>query len=797
MALIDEVKSICDRLSNAGWQDLLRQQGIEITQPTTDALSNELTKKVDVKLTLPGFEDFSRQRARGIEPGNPAASLLYHAFAAPGVHTFPNHATGQPVTLFNRSVTAFPTIAELDTLENYIFACANRSIDDVLKHTSNLLSIAEDAIELKVAVFASEYRPAPETPHKRYADLCFSRTGVARVGTSRPIYDGQLRGYIPYRDDDGPNTLRVLPCRYTTWLAVLTVAKEDRFGPARKKRADAKRNFWVPVHKLFDGTECIAGLDLVVHLNAWHENRKIERLHERLEATGHRTGYATDDRQKSPFVRTHLADWLEIHRGGSGLLGPAPQPLSDRANFENRHLTFETPQMLSGQADFGDAFSPTLTLSAPANDVRPWPEYAHVRYEVQGSNALYFGDKPEARKRATEGGYSALNLSDPTADGWIRAEVTGIDGIQSVPAYSLLAAPDFFPAVDQSEVFEWWTDMPSRATLRTRPQWLRDLIGDGYWNFWREKPEPLSDTRFAPNINLTGARFDSTDVTVTSVITALQPIDLKRNKPVAARTRRHAVLPDAAAGIFAPGWDISADRIGSSPDRRHFASYGLGSPFPEDAKLCAALSTYWPAAAPDTARTFFAVPFSAGTVCPLTDEENGAQPGSISWDGLRGPSILSEDSRKSTVRYPSYGFADYSLSALEGRFSIAATSRIDFKAYTSRILAMLRIYRSFGLKNGTEKKRLHVLSFRELQFKDKLLRAAQDNTGVTLQCPVYRFDVFWDDKVKKLRTNDVIEEAYEVSEIITLVVGSSEFVLRRARFGDGSQTMGAWQKLDF
>ena len=796
MALIDEVKSICDRLSDAGWQDLLRQHGIEIKQPTGRALSSELTKKVSVKLTLPGFEDFSEQQARGLEPGNPAASLLYHALAAPGVQTVPTPGTAQPSQSFNR-ITDFPTIAELDTLENYIFACANRSIHDVVKHAADLLGIPEAAVELKVAVFASEYRPAPETPHGRYADLCLSRTGVARVGTARAIYDHRLRGYVPYRDGDGPSTIRVLPCRYTTWLAVSTRAKEDRFGPGRPQRGDARRSFWVPVHKLFDGTECLAGSDVRVTLTARHENRKIERLHQRLEDTGNPAGYTTADRQRSPFVRTHgLADWLEMHRGGSGLLGPLPQPLSDRASFENDHLTFKTPKMSNRpNADYNAAFSPTLYITAPAPEVRPWPEYAHVRYEVKDGGPVYFGDQPNAAAYANEGGFRALNVSDSTADGWVRAAVTGLGSMEDVPAYSLVAAPDFFPAVDQREVFEWWDDMKKSAILRTKPQWLQGLVDNRYWDFWREKPAPLSDTRFAPNISLVGSTFAENDKTVTSVVSLLQNIDVTRGKGVAARTRRHAVLPDAAAGIFAPGWDISADRIRNT-DAKHFASYGLGSPFPEDAKLCAALSTYWPAAAPDTTRTFFAVPYSAGTVCPMTDEENGAQAGSISWDGLRGPRMISEDSKKSIVRYPNYELADYSLNALEGRFSIAATSRIDFKEYTSRILAMLRVYRSFGL-DTSEKKKLHVLSFRRLQFNDNLLLDAQNNTGVALQGPAYGFDVFWENRSRKLGRNRVLEEDYEVSEIITVLVGSGDFLLRRGRRGDGSQTMGAWQILNF
>ncbi len=87
--------------------------------------------------------------------------------------------------------------------------------------------------------------------------------------------------------------------------------------------------------------------------------------------------------------------------------------------------------------------------------------------------------------------------------------------------------------------------------------------------------------------------------------------------------------------------------------------------------------------------------FSLGTVCPLTDEENGAIVPGDSWDGLRGPHLVAEDANASHIRYPSYEQADYTLAALEGRFSIAQTSKITLHDYIHRILATLRIYRRF------------------------------------------------------------------------------------------------------
>lgn len=82
--------------------------------------------------------------------------------------------------------------------------------------------------------------------------------------------------------------------------------------------------------------------------------------------------------------------------------------------------------------------------------------------------------------------------------------------------------------------------------------------------------------------------------------------------------------------MFAPGWDVGSDRTPErsgddgevAPGITFLTTYALGSPFPEDAKLCAALSSFWPAVAPDVTRTF--EPSERyPTTTPLTDEAIG------------------------------------------------------------------------------------------------------------------------------------------------------------------------------
>ena len=341
--------------------ELMLKHGIDIRKSSGSALEAELLKDVDVDRTIPGFEDFISDRAAGVTPGHVAGSLLYHAFAAPTVTRVPTDGPGIPG--LTAELTEFPTLEELDALENYIFAKATRSLNDVRNLAGSLLGVPSDLVELSAAVFAIEYRSAPATAHRRYADLCLSRTGVARVGTISAQYDGRLRGYLPFREGDAPNAIRALPCRYSTWIAARSIARADRFGPAGDGSRDPNEQYQVPLHKLFNGTECLTGTDLSISLQTRHQNRKIERIHAHMDEKGVPAGFTPEQRRNPPFVKEHgLADWLETYPGGGRLLGPTPQPLVERTSFENQHLSFESPPM-GGQ--FSDAFSPTFSLDVP------------------------------------------------------------------------------------------------------------------------------------------------------------------------------------------------------------------------------------------------------------------------------------------------------------------------------------------------------------------------------------------------------------------------------------------------
>jgi hypothetical protein len=142
-------------------------------------------------------------------------------------------------------------------------------------------------------------------------------------------------------------------------------------------------------------------------------------------------------------------------------------------------------------------------------------------------------------------------------------------------------------------------------------------------------------------------------------------------------------LPDGASGIFDPGWDTS---FSGDNQADFFAAYGLGSPFPEDVKLCAALNSFWPSAAPDATRTFGLFPpkWNATTSVPLMDVELGLHPNhpavkkgrrqpSLGWDGEQGPYY---ERNFRYVNHANIAQSDYVSNALAGTISILGLADI-------------------------------------------------------------------------------------------------------------------------
>jgi hypothetical protein len=754
MPLIDAVANVCRRLADEGWRDLLllvTDGDLDITAPD---LREELAKHLaGIDRSVPGFEDFAEEGDRGIEPGVPACSLLFHALASPNVF-----GDGQ-----GRDLGAFPTPAELEAVENYVYGASPPSLQDL--HAAGA--------PLAIVVFATEYRPAPQTVHQRHADLCFSRTGIARLGNAEPLYDARRREFMPL-DEDNPYAFRVMPARYAPYIAVQRKGDEASFGPMRFRLKDDERKFWVPLQKLFDGPECIAGQDLRVLLEAHHINEKLRRFHKLLAEEGYDTGWREPDISNYPFVieDEEIAAFSKDLDHGTGMVMPRPQPLAREATYKDKPLTFESSSAFSNDDNHVyftslqvPPIDPPVPNQATAASVpeyldgidrlgaRRAPMYLSVRHEIRSDGEEEnLNERRDVMRLVRRGGYRARHYIDADGDGWVEAACPQLVASvpRRLPAFSLVACPSFFPYCEQRQLMDWWHSEV--------PQEIRRGL-------WAITPRALSDRRLAANVSLP-VGFSIHDNTITAIISQPHVGDPDKQRPLEApQVERHSTLPDGTAGLFDPGWETTQDR--TEENLFYLQSYGLGSPFVEDAKLCASLGAYWPGVSPDATRTFQpdkkaqrdSQPWP--TVCPLTDEEIGIVEvpggGYRPWDGVRGPQLVTRDGRQ-VVQYPDINHADY-LDTLE-KLTASLTSKVDYREYEARVLAMADVYWALGIRNSKYLRRYKrdealdriqrakaawaVLSFRKLDdASDEELIRAEDQTGTELVGPHrYRFHVY-------------------------------------------------------
>jgi hypothetical protein len=764
LPLIDQVKKICNRLAPYGWFELFKQHGLNIT---AEDLKAELLRDLpSINRQIKGFEDFAAEGKRGIEPGSPSRSLLFHALASPNVTK----------TIDNKDLENFPTLVEIETVENYVYGVQPPSIPE--------LAVKAQGGFIAIVVFATEYRPGTDTVHRKHADVCFSRTGVSRVGTAEAFYDKRSRGFIPFNVEDA-YSIRVLPAKFSAYVAVQLKGNKNSFGPMRYSfkrdhhteyypnqpmdKGDELRDFWVPLHKLFDGPECIQGLNLKVSLKSRHVNEKIRRIHLELKRiiSNYDSGFGDADINKeSPFIFSEgIAEIAEDKDYGQGLVVPVVHPtIVQAAIYRGTPLSFIVPQNTV-------TFSSSLLIpSDRTTGARHAPEYVHVRHEMQSGNSTIrnLNDIPDVVGEIQKGGYRAQHYIDFTGDGWIEPSVPALSVsiTRLVPAYSLVSAPDFFHDCDQREIFEWYT------------QRLKSSLREGLWI--SPPPIMLSDERLAPNLQLNIDNFHPfrpEDESVTAIVSIPLDGQIQQMPLPASETVRHAYLPDAASGVFHPGWDVSSDRMGNTD---HLASYGLGSPFPEDTKLCAALSTYWPGVSPDTGRSFSR---TFPSVSPLTDEEIG-KVGDLPWDGFAGPQkVTIEDEEGEFVEYREFDYVDYVESALQKRFTLALTGKIDAVRYESRILATVRAYKACNIEGidaaGENLKRIWpILSFREVSHLEDELNEAQNQTATRIEGDyLYRIEIYRRGMQKKHPNGDHRNVLVKIMDRYTIFVSSISKVL--------------------
>lgn len=791
---IAAVQAACRRLAPLGWAALLsRVGGLNLAAPDLAAELARPLPRIDRRVA--GFADFAADATKGVEGGRPSHSLLFHAFVSPEVR--------------DPSLRGYPTLAEIEALETYVYAAANRTLAD-------LRAMAGER-ELRPVVFALQYRPARNTVHGRHADMVYSRVGVSRMGTVDAVWDGAARDFSPL-DPAQPYAFRPVPHRFAVFLAVKARPGQPGFPDSLDPTdGDAERDFWAPVHKLFSGDACLRGARLQVGYSSAFRNEKLRRFHRYLQIQGYGSQWGGEHLSRFPFVieNERIAALSTDPTHGPGVVSPKPQPFVNRAEYQGRPLTFRVPgdwtsadgvmlfssgQILGGEADTPEivAESGYLESALPAHD-RSAPEYVSLRHRVREDGGIDdLNRDPRMMEIIREGGYQAQHYIDFSGEGWVQAEIAGLpEAAAALPAYCTVSPPDFFPAVSQRDLTTWW-----RADV-AEP--IRSAL-------WAMPPYALSQRRMAPNIDLP-IGFSIYDTTATAVVGAPFEGDIV---PAADRAGRahYSGLPDHSPGVFDPGWDASFSTYYNNPEEpitQYLQNYGLGTPFVEDVKLCAALGSFWPAVAPDSARSFapnkrapgFDYPWPA--IVPLTDREIGSQPlpngAYMPWDGVRGPRVVERDGRRYAA-YANIERVDYIT--LPNRMTAALLASIDLDETTARVMAASRAYWALGVRDpeimarhggDTPRGRVAViaakaqwalLSFRPLEGSDAELAEAERAAGERLagnrryRMHLYRFGP------ETPAPDDMFTVHVEMRDEAILYVDGDKALVKR---GDGAWTV--------
>lgn len=712
MALLNDLAQILSRLAPRGWAALLQQHagGLDITKPKAQLAAELARQLTGIDREHPGFEDLSTGARRAIEPGIPARSVLYHALASPDVH---------PLKAGALTDADYPTPEELDVVENYIFSLAPRKLSSFRNPV--------------IAVFACQYRTRAHTPHGLHADLAFSRAGVARVGTEAERYDGATRSFTPL-PMDGNRGFAALPARYVAYIAEYGVPAPTHAVFRPVAGLDAKLTFAMPAHKLFAGKECLIAEDgTLINLPALkfaelHVNEKLARIHKKSpDNPGRVPPLPGFNLSAPPFVRTSKTsnDLVKLSLiGSSTLVRPVPNELvrlpTQTVKGKREPVRFPVPK--AGVTD--NRFWTSLQISA-TDSGRAAPEYANMRLEItrtaagqwRKTNLNEIPDPPPAGQTSFEqkiaaGQYEAAHLIDSTCEGVVTIKPLAALRLEILPAFSLVTAVDYFPQVEQAVVIAWLERTQNRPIGLSNP----GLV------FPRGGPQPLSDGRFrkkqtvqalepsmaVPNSQLLDPLDPSRPafpVSEEANLTATAAVGFASSGASAGQRPNPAGvsswLPDAASDYFAPGWDVSEYIIN---DRSNYVSFGLGSPFPEDSKLCAALNSFWPAVAPDASRTFgFHPPQNPAssrrralfTSIPMLDRELGYHPqhprvraaevtSSVGWDGDQGP-FLGNSGGPIVVNASNPLRSDQSQAALAGTIGFSGLDRVDSVEFIRRI----------------------------------------------------------------------------------------------------------------
>jgi hypothetical protein len=283
-----------------------------------------------------------------------------------------------------------------------------------------------------------------------------------------------------------------------------------------------------------------------------------------------------------------------------------------------------------------------------------------------------------------------------------------VNTLTPLPAFSIVTAPDFFPQVDSFDLMKF--DIGPGVA--------------GQSHFFEGGTANMACLRIRPNPQMVVAPEETAN-TFTAVLshaglTAAGPAAGKYDDPALERGYYvSGYLPDSCSSIFAPGWDVT---YSGKKGEIFLSTKGLGAPFVEDMKFCAALNGMWPATSPDASRTFQGGLYADErnpTSIPLMDDEIGFHKKSPSglesfgWDGEQGP-FLQQSARGWDVNFTDIRRADVVNNALKGQLDLSKLRELTSKDFISRMTCLKLCIDKLPPSNFNEKVADKLVAFTAL-----------------------------------------------------------------------------------
>lgn len=743
-----------DFLKRNNWHQYIKT-ALNLSLPDSFTYDRYINDALAVDSTIEELKDFAG--FKWIEPGIPAKSLLYHLIASPRVtheliNKYPNfeHIDAVENFIFDVAVYNEPEIAIRNTflmVLSYEYRPAFQT------------PASSDAQKMAQLVYS-------KSGVARIGSQPFHYHAKRRSFTNKPADPSKVREIAAFPARYGlfevelvkadSNQIRLMNQTTKEYIGVWPF-HDDRFfiNPIRKvyTRSDRQIQF-AEYHR----NEKLAAL-----AEYSYGGRKTELFPDNLRfdqppfiriSASRSDGYRYTKIGNSDVNLSDI-DMVHIKWAGDSsiLIVPAPQPMVREAKQNGQRILVKVPVKQTKNTHTNRRYAAMKLSNEDGNealnvvssdvigrafgksvygirDPKNAPQFLNIKFEYDSiseslkhiNGRLDLEGEGKFKQRIEEGEYLAQLFEDTICDGCVTAEIhsannTPLEGKEVIPALSFVTAPDFFELVDSNDIraafprddhfFEGGTLNLSAVRMRGNPNIVNPLNGKPAF-----AESYLENKSFDTNLAVVSVNYPE------DIIKNDRGLIGKERQAILGKdtdkrfTKRHqrdyqktSYLPDTGTGVFYPAWDItySNDKIKSS---NHFlATIGLGSPFPEDMKLCAAANGMWPVTSPDAGRTFqgsldYILGKRPNTSIPLLDSEIGyhnlspyvsKHGGNVSfgWDGEQGPFIEFDKEGNSIVNYTDIERADYIQNLMSGPgFDMSELRELDVAELVSRMDAL-------------------------------------------------------------------------------------------------------------